>query len=434
MRLIYNIVMMIGLIVFAPIIFVKVLLTPKYRGRIGERLGFGIDQAARTLGGSPRIWLHALSVGEVASARTIVRELKKHLPAASIIFSTTTSSGARYAKETLAGEVDLFVSFPLDLIFSVKKVVSHLAPDVFVMVETDFWPNFMAEIKRQKISAMLINGRISEKSFATYRRFSFFFQPMFRSLDLLAMQTETDAKRMRHLGVASRKVEVLGNLKYDTAIPATSSQTMPERKDFGFEADKKIWIAGSTHDGEESIILAVYREVVKRFPDLRLIIAPRNIERASNVAEAVQASGFTINMRSSNSAQDSQVLVLDTLGELALLYGISDTAFVGGSLVPEGGHNPLEPAVWGVPVFFGPHMEDFEEISRDLIAAGGAQIVDSQEQMVALLSRLLDDAKSKEQLGQMAKDFVKQQQGITARHIAAIDHMLGLEGDDAKGS
>jgi len=428
MRLIYNGILLFALIVFAPLLFVKIILTPRYRGRILRRLGIGLPrELTKKPGAHPRLWIHALSVGEVSSSRPLVRGLRARFPGAAIFFSSATQSGETYAREVLAAQVDAFVPFPLDAPFCVKGVMEAVRPDLFILVETDFWPNFLWALQRRRVAAVLVNGRISESSFGRYRKLSWFFLPLFASFRVITMQTAADARNLIKLGVAEEKIKVLGNLKYEAATPEVHPID-PEagREKYLIPADALLWVAGSTHPGEEEIVLDVFRALRRDFPRLFLVIAPRNIQRVPEILK-IAAGGETgeVSLRSASVSQPrSNLMILDTFGELAGLYGICDVAFLGGSLVPEGGHNPLEPAAFGKPVIFGPHMDDFGEISRGLLLAGGALMVHSKGDLQERLRELLNDAALRRQIGDKGKKLIAEQQGVTSRHLEVIRQIL----------
>lgn len=425
MLLIYNLLQIILGIFLLPILLMLVVLTPKYRRATWLRLGFGLHDLVRNLGaGRPRIWIHALSVGEVSSARALVRRLKQEYPEGVLIFSASTTSGRRYAASALAGQVDILVPFPLDFFWSVERFVRVLQPDVFVLVETDLWPNFLASLARHDVTALLVNGRISAESFQKYWRFRFFFAPLFRSFKYIAMQTMADAGKMKQLGVAADRLLNLGNLKYGVLDEAVQSNRNGRKLAVAGGTGKRFWVAGSTHSGEEEIILKVYRELRRAFNDLYLIIAPRNIERGSEIAAMASGFGFKAVRRSEGGELTDDLLILDTLGELASVYELGDFAFIGGSLVMERGHNPLEPAAFAKPVIFGPYMEDFEEIAGDLLAAGGAVRVDGVEAMLLILEKWLGDDKIRQAAGQCAARLVEEQRGVTARHVGLLRQVL----------
>ncbi|MFA7346792.1 MAG: 3-deoxy-D-manno-octulosonic acid transferase [Desulfurivibrionaceae bacterium] len=424
----YNLFVTVGVIVFAPLLFVKVILTPKYRSRAGKRLGFALGESSGGDGSyMPRIWVHALSVGEVASARNLVRELRRSYPDGIILFSSATRAGESFARTTLQEHVDCFVPFPFDLLWSVRRSLSWARPDLFVLVETDFWPNFLRELNRRNIPSLLVNGRVSESSLLRYRRFRWFFGPLFNSFQALAMQTEQDAVSMRQLGVDPARLVVLGNLKYDAALSGSSVKAGLDRAALRIPEQALVWVAGSTHRGEEELVFSAFQSLAHSFANLFLVVAPRNVERGAELAAMAARLGIPAFRRSLSGAGEGSVLILDTLGELASVYALCDVAFVGGSLVEERGHNPLEPAVHGKPVLFGPCMEDFAEISRDLLAAGGARQVHDAEELCAALSLLLGDSVERERAGRRGQELIAARRGVTGAHLALIRSVLARE-------
>ena len=424
----YNLFLTVGVIVFAPLLFVKVILTPKYRRRSVKRLGFDLGESPGGAGlGFPRIWVHALSVGEVASARNLVQELRRSYPQGVIIFSSATRTGESFARSILGEHVDCFVPFPFDLLVSVKRLVSWVRPDLFVLVETDFWPNFLAVLNRRDIPCLLVNGRASDSSFARYRTLRWLFRPLFNSFQVLAMQTEQDAIGMRQLGVDPARLVVLGNLKYDAALLGSAVKAGFDRAVLHIPEQALVWVAGSTHSGEEEIIFNAFQNLTQSFANLFLIVAPRNVERGAELAAMASRCGLSACLRSLDGAGGGSVLILDTLGELASVYALCDVSFIGGSLVPQRGHNPLEPAVHGKPVLFGPFMEDFAEISRDLLAVGGAVQVHDEEELSAALSLLLADPAERERSGRQAQELIGSRRGVTEAHLALIRNVLARE-------
>ncbi|HCC54308.1 MAG TPA: 3-deoxy-D-manno-octulosonic acid transferase, partial [Desulfobulbaceae bacterium] len=280
----YNLILTVGVIVFAPLLFVKVILTPKYRSRVGKRLGCVLGESpCGVYSGWPRIWVHALSVGEVASVRNLVQELRRNYPQGVILFSSATRAGESFSRIVLAEQVDDFISFPLDLSWSVKRLISWARPDLFVLVETDFWLNFLRELNRRDIPCLLVNGRVSESSLGRYRRFCWFFQPLFNSFQALAMQTEQDAVSLRQLGVDPTRLAVLGNLKYDAALSGSCINKSHDLDILQIPPQALVWVAGSTHRGEEEIIFNAFQALAHSFPTLFLIVAPRNVERGAEL-------------------------------------------------------------------------------------------------------------------------------------------------------
>ena len=424
MRVVYIILQFVLFILAGPLLLVKATLTPKYRGRIGGRLGFGLKRELDVLAGvpAPRILIHALSLGEVASAQGLVTALRRALPEAGLIFSAATAAGEAFARRHLASAVDCFMPFPLDIPLSVNRLLNVVRPDLFVLVETDFWPNFLYALQQRAIPALLVNGRISDSSWRWYQRGRWLFGPLFRSFAVLAMQTEADARRLVSLGVPAERVLALGNLKFDTA-PLAAVEVI-DRRQLGIATGSRVWVAGSTHEGEEEIIFRVMQRLLPRYPGMCLVVAPRQVERGAAVAALARARGLAVWRRSMGSPAGGQVLVLDSLGELARVYGLAELAFVGGSLVAARGHNPLEPAELGKPVVFGPHMEDFAEVSAALLRAGGARQVSEEEELFRVLDHWLAEPTVARQAGAQARLLVEAGRGGAARHVAVIKQLL----------
>jgi 3-deoxy-D-manno-octulosonic-acid transferase len=423
----YNLIQLIFLIISLPLLLAVILLTPRYRLRTWQRLGFGLRTLVerKKKGARKTIWLHGLSVGEVTSALPLVSGIRNRFPEAFLVFSASTRSGSKVAEQLMTDRIDLLVSFPLDILPVTAYFIRLIRPDLFILVETDFWPNILTCLHRHKIPAMLVNGRISHKSMASYRRFSFFFQPIFCTFRHLCMQTETDRVNMIDLGVPDERVHTLGNLKFDTPlITGTIQPQTVQETPIAMPDDSLLLVAGSTHKGEEEIILAVYVRLRPLYPNLFLIIAPRDISRGKEIQELAAAKGITGVCRSEGSKSSRKLLILDTIGELANCYRFADIAFIGGSLQPLGGHNPIEPAVMGAPVLFGPHMEDFAEISQDLLTAGGAQRVGGEESLFQAAGTWLADARLRKKAGLAALGCVEKQQGVIERHLQLIQTLL----------
>ncbi len=403
----------------------------KDRHRLLRRLGRGLaDRMARIRSsrGAPTFWIHALSVGEVTSALPLVQGLRCAYPSACIVFSATTRSGAETARTLLASSADLVIDGPLDLGPVVPFFIRTIRPDLFILVETDFWPHWLACLARHRIPTFLVNGRISARSFDRYRRFALIFRPMFNGFSRLAMQTRADADKMVALGIKPAKVVTLGNLKFDTgglAEKDRSPATVARQKErYGFAASAPLWICGSTHHGEEAALFRVYLRLRRDLADLQMLLAPRNIERGEEIAAIAHRMDLDCRRWSLDRSSRSPVLLLDTLGELAGCYTMAHTVFIGGSLVAEGGHNPIEPAVAAVPVFFGPHMEDFAEIAAELVGCGGAGQVAGENELHDRLHRIFTDAPLHRSMAHAAKACVDGQRGVIDRHLAEIGSLV----------
>jgi 3-deoxy-D-manno-octulosonic-acid transferase len=422
MLLIYNFLQIVLGIFLTPLLLVVVLLTPKYREMVRRRSGSGLKAASLALpGGGPRIWVHALSVGEVSSARAMVRAIKHQYPDGVLLFSASTRSGLAYAESVVAEDVDLLLPFPFDLYWLVERFIRILRPDLFILVETDLWPNFLASLNRHKVKSLLVNGRISVASANKFQRGRFFFAPLFNVFSKISMQTALDAERMKELGVSEEKLISLGNLKYGVIdIPAVNRSEVGAKLPEG----RLVLLAGSTHAGEEEILLEVYDGLRESFPDLFLVIAPRDVGRSKEIAKISEKKGLRPVLRSVEGNGAGDLMILDTLGELAGLYSRCVIAFVGGSLVNEGGHNPLEPAARAKPVIFGPHMEDFGEVAEDLLRVGGAVRVADQQSMADILSKWLTDQNARLTAGECAAGLVRERQEVTARHLELIKQLI----------
>ncbi len=405
---------------FLPLIGISLFL-PKYRMRTLYRLGFGLKLKEQKTG-TKTVWIHALSVGEVTSALPLVSGIREEMIDVKIVFSTTTRSGAAIAKTLLGDKVDQFVPFPFDIFFITNRFIRIIQPDLFILVETDFWPGILSLLKRNNIPAILVNGRISEKSFQSYRRFSFFFKPIFENFKILSMQTRIDMEKMISLGIDTKKIRSLGNLKFDTALYSTSEKN--QRLSFALPEYQQLIVAGSTHEGEEEIILKSFKKLKEEFPELYLIIAPRNVSRGKSIHAIAASFDLQANCRSSINAGGRDLYILDSIGELTLAYSHCHCAFVGGSLVESGGHNPIEPAIFGVPVLYGPHMEDFIEIAKQLESCGGGVRVHDHNELHSALQDFITHDINRKNAGLAAQNFIDSQQGVIKRHLQLINEVL----------
>ncbi len=422
MLIIYNILQLLALLVLGPFLLLWVSLSAKYRSRIPRRLGFGLVGLVRGLRAGPRVWIHALSVGEVASARPLLQMLRHEMPETVVIFSSTTRGGEEYGRR-LAGLVDCLVPFPLDLYWVVARFVRVLRPDLFILVETDFWPNLLTRLAVERVPCLLANGRITKDSMAHYQRLRFLFAPLFNTFTKISMQMADDAWRLTQLGVAPEKIVICGNLKYDMTDSADRARTALDLAGCGL-GGHPLLVAGSTHEGEETVLLDVFAALNKIYPDLAMVIAPRSIERAPEIVALGLRRGLLCALRTTQGTKTCQVLVLDTLGELAQVYRQADLAFVGGSLVQQGGHNPLEPAFFGRPVLFGADMSDFSEISHDLLEAGAAEKVTAAT-IYSVMADLLANGEKRQQMGRLAGELVLAHQGAARRYLELIREIVG---------
>ncbi len=427
MFVLYNILQLVFLPVFFPFITIFVLFSSKYRDRIPARLGIGLRKKisghGHSQGKAPgkTLWLHALSVGEVTSAVPLLAGLRKSYPNGRIIVSVTTRTGKGVADKLLESIADHVIDGPLDLLPVVSRFVKYIEPDLFILVETDLWPNTLLFLKNKNIPTILVNGRVSQESMAGYRRMRFFFDPMFQSFSFLCMQTKHDRDNMEDIGLPPAKLKTLGNLKFDTEAgklnPSLTSTAMLPK-------DRIFFICGSTHPGEEKILIECYCQVRKTYPELFLIIAPRDTNRSAEIRALAEDAQLSVSLRSENNSIPSDMFILDTIGELIHFYALADIGFVGGSLVKKGGHNPIEPATMGLPVIFGPNMQDFSEIADALIRCGGATMVSNHLDLVDLLLKLLSSPELKAEQGRAAQQCVKSQRGVIDKHLDLIRRLL----------
>ncbi len=423
MFVLYNVLQFAFLLVFFPLLIIFVVCNNKYRNRIPARLGLGITKRLACCKATARtIWVHALSVGEVTSAVPLVRGLRAQYPTYRIVVSVTTRSGKKVAETLLHSYADCIIDGPIDLLPVVRRFISLIRPELFILVETDFWPNLLLCLRHQGIPAILVNGRVSEKSMTRYRQLHCFFLPMFQCLSSLSMQTLGDKEKMTLLGISSEKLSILGNLKFATRTRAGND--LPSLLAGFLPQDRILFIAGSTHPGEERILIEVYVQLRTTHPNLFLIVAPRDPKRAGEIVNLATKHGLLASLRSAGVFMPCDMFILDTIGELVDVYALADLAFVGGSLVAQGGHNPIEPAAMAIPVLFGPHMEDFSEIADSLIKAKGAEKVGDGRKMEKVLAKLLDDSDRRSRMGQAAQQCVLEHDDVIANHLLLIEEFL----------
>ena len=420
MYILYNTLLLILTILLLPYILFKLATVPKYRGGITQKLGRLRKGVLKLLGGKRPIWVHAVSVGEVMAAHPLIRELRKRYPDRKLLLSTVTVTGNLTARQRVP-EADAVFYFPFDYPWVVRRVIGSIRPAIVLVAETELWPNFFRELKRQGIPSAVINGRISPRSYGNYRKISGFFRQVFDHVDLFCMQSEEDAARIRDIGAKPERVLVTGNLKFDQKIPPA------QRPPLSIPEGRKVITAGSTHRGEEAILLETFTKLRKRHPDLLMVIAPRHPERFDEVCGLITNAGYECQRRTRLKGAVRDIVLLDTIGELRSFYGVCDIAFVGGSLVKVGGHNLLEPAAMKKPVIFSRYMFNFKEISEALIQADGGVMVKDKEDLYHRLLSLLDDRQAAAAMGERAFSVIAANSGATSRTIDAIGGLIGGE-------
>ena len=446
---IYSALLLAALVLSAPWWLWQMMRHGKYRSGWGERLG-NVPRRLRQHAAAETIWIHAVSVGEVLAITQLVAELKAQLRNYRIVVSTTTDTGQRLARQKF-GEENVF-RVPLDLPWAVQAFMDALRPRMLVLAESEFWPNLLHCAHEAGVAVAVVNARVSDRSLPRYQRFRRLFTRVLANVDLLLAQSEEDARRLVAIGAPADRVHVGGNLKFDVRPPVRTE--IHDRLAESIERDHlgPVIVAGSTLEGEEAMLLEAFRGVRERYPQAMLVLAPRHPERFDSVAALLGASGLPFvrraqwnhlplipNSRMRGAPGDlplipnegmsgarnlsGAVLLLDSIGELAGLYEFADLAFIGGSLVPKGGHNVLEPAYFGVPILVGPHTENFRDIIEIFRRAGALRVVTPQTLTPAILA-LLDNAPVRDGLGRNAQEVMRSQRGATGRTLDALLSLL----------
>jgi 3-deoxy-D-manno-octulosonic-acid transferase len=410
----------VALALYLPYYAFRMKVLKRDRVHLRERLALGL---AMRPAGRRAVWIHAVSVGEVISLQHLVRELKRRHPEWDIVFSTLTHTGIKVAREKLVGADRIFF-VPLDFRRVIRRVFRAVRPSALVLAESEFWPNLVGEAADRGLEVLLINGRISEHTFKVYEDLRPIARRILGNVGRFLVQTDEDRERLERLGTDPGRIEVAGNLKSEVRLPLFSDAELRDlERSIGLRGGEKVVVAGSTRKGEEERLLKAFAEARKERPDLRFVVAPRHIERAGEIERAAEGTGFTVVRRTQARPDDRwDVLILDTIGELARVYALSDAAFVGGSLVDWGGHNILEPAFYGKPVFFGPHMQNFARLADSFIRAGGARIVRTDPDLVDMF--LLRDAEALGRMGAAARAHLASLGGATERTIRAVEEAM----------
>ncbi len=429
-RVIYNVLLWLA-VPFAALYYGgKMALTGKYLKGFGQRFGILPPEVlAGIKGGNPRIWVHAVSVGEVTAAAPIISSLRDRFPDSCILLSTTTDTGQQMARR-IVGDATSFFYYPLDISFIVRKTLDQIRPDVLVLLETELWPNCIRQVRAWGARIVMANGRLSPRSFRRYALTRFFWKEVLDSFGEVGVISEGDAKRFRFLGIPSDRLHVCGNAKYDSLAAKASPALREEigaRLDMGPE--DCVFVAGSTHEGEEEIIFRVYRELLGARAGCSLIIVPRHIERTPSVLALASENGFSdvITMTEINRGRrrrGERVIIVDVIGELFKVYSLATVVFCGGSLVPKGGQNIIEAAAWGKVVLYGPFMDDFREERALLETVGaGTTVRDARELLEAVLNAVADSA-SRARRGEEGRRLVAANTGAAERYASLIQKVL----------
>jgi 3-deoxy-D-manno-octulosonic-acid transferase len=407
-----------------PFFLIYTGITGRYRRHFKERLGLIPRETLLRLRGGPRIWIHAVSLGEVRVAESMIKALRQIMPECSILISTMTEHGRALAEERFGEDIPV-VYAPVDFAGCVRSALCRVRPDVMVFLETEIWPAWLSEARRLRIRTGLINGRISVRSINGYLRLRPFFKEVLKNVDAFSMISKEDAARIRSMGAPPHRIEVNGNAKYDILAQVPDPRLETEmRQTLALDASHRVIVAGSTRQGEEEIILDAYLKALEAFPETILIIVPRHIDRTGDIARMVQRRGLTCQLRTEigegRARRTEKVIIINTFGELFKIYSVAAIVFCGASLAPLGGQNPLEPAVWGKTVLYGPSMEDFLDAKVLLESVGASVPVSTPEELCEKILWLLGHPEASEAYGERAREAVLANRGAASKHANVI--------------
>ena len=426
MYLLYSLVSLFVLLVVSPYFVYQAMRHNKYVGSLGQRLGY--LPVSFNLDGDESIWVHAVSVGEVLAARPLISELRLQYPKLRIFLSTTTRTGQQLARRNVS-DVDAVFYFPFDWQFTARRTLNVVKPRLFVMMETELWPNLLRECQARGVKTVLVNGRISYRSFPRYRLIKPFFRRVLADVDRFCVQGEETLRRLTQLGADPDRITVTGSLKFDAVDVIPTPGRGPERvlRFFRMSPNRPVLIAGSTLKGEEEAVIRAFNRVRGTGVAPLLILAARHPERFEEVERLCRHEGLTTVRRSElpiDAEPRADAVILDTIGELAKLYQVATVVFVGGSLVPAGGHNILEPAIYGKPIVFGPHMENFGEIAEEFLANGAAVQVRFDRELDDEIVSLMGDPVRRARLGAAARALVDANRGAKEKTLSVITELM----------
>jgi len=427
MYFLYSVLVLAFFVVVSPWFLYQAIRYRKYIGSLSQRMGY--LPVSFNMDAEPSIWIHAVSVGEVLTARPLVRELRARYPRLRIFLSTTTLTGQGIARRSVR-DVDEVFYFPFDLPLFVRRTLDLVRPRLFIMMETEIWPNLLRECRRRGVKTAIVNGRLSQRSYPRYRLVRGFMNRVLDDIDSFCVQSEESARRFIDLGANPGRVTVTGSLKFDSLELSANTQSRARDRVlryFRVPSGRPVIVAGSTMKGEESAVLGAFRRVRSTVPSALLILAPRHIERADDVEALSQEEGFKT-VRRSELAIDAEpradVVILDSIGELATIYQLATVSFVGGSLVATGGHNILEPAVFGKPIVFGPHMSNFAEIAETFVSNAAAVQVASDGELDEAMMALMTDPIRRARLGAAARAIVEANRGAKDKSMTVLSALV----------
>jgi len=427
MHLLYNLLALVLVVLAAPVFLYRLIREAGFGERLKQSFGWLPPETVAKVANKNAIWLHAASVGEIVATSPMVKEIKKEMPDSVVVISVVTASGYDMAKRIIP-EADGVIFFPLDLPWLSCHVVKKIAPQAFLLVETELWPNFLKASRKSGIPVMMVNGRIGDKSFGNYRYLGSVLQDMLQTVVKFCMQSSIDAQYIIKLGADPQRVMVTGNTKYDQTYTDVSED---EQKllisQYGFAGQRPIIIAGSTHKGEEESLFASFGKIRNRFPQACLVIAPRDIQRADELVSMAAASGHRAVKRSKlekENAGGHNTVILDTIGELGRVYSIADVVFVGGSLIPQGGHNILEPAAHGKPIVVGPHMFNFKDIYALLSDRKACITAKDPTLLTDKLLAVLENKELSETMSKNARAIIEENRGAAHKNTLQLKLLL----------
>ncbi|MFH1577693.1 MAG: 3-deoxy-D-manno-octulosonic acid transferase [Candidatus Omnitrophota bacterium] len=418
MFILYDLIFIIFAIFYLPCF----LLKKKANQGFSQRLGFLPDIKL-----NQPVWIHAVSVGEAKIAGVLIKQLRRVYPEKKFALSTVTATGNRIIRE-FSREGDFVFYLPLDLSFITKRVIQRIRPCVCIIIETEIWPNLITNLNKAAVPVVLVNARISDHSFFGYRIVKPLIKPILNKINFFCVQSNRDAKRLSRLGVLPDKLKITGNMKYDIFDPADAKRDYSDyRLSLGLKEPERLFVVGSTHPGEEEIILSVYKKLADEFPGLRLFIAPRHPERWPEIESLIRRFGFSVSRISQLKGEpgkrdiDKQaVFLLDAIGQLMFFYAVADIVFVGGSLIKKGGQNILEPAFFQKPIIFGPHMFNFRDITSLFLSNKAACMVRGQEGLLKGVRFLLNNHAELDAMSKRTRQLVLENQGATSRNVERL--------------
>ncbi len=424
----YNLLLWLFSLGALPLFLVEMIFSRRKRMIFAQKLGFLPEEMLAKMEGEPRIWVHAVSLGEIAAVHPLIGKLREAYPKACLMVSTGTESGQKVARERVV-EATGFFCFPLDFPFVVRKVIRQLRPDLFIVAETELWPNFLRIVKEEGARTLLVNGRVSDRSFLRYRRTRFFWTAVLDRFDAMSMIRVQDGERIIIMGANPVDVFVNGNCKFDhAAILANPLYQEEVKRLLKIEDREQVFVAGSTHEGEEEAVIQAFLRIRQSHPETVLVLVPRHVDRSVRVERLLERYGIQEKIRRSQlngeGLKGARVVLWDTVGELFKVYSLATIVFCGASLVPRRGQNVLEPAAWGKVVLYGPSMEDFQDAHQLLTSVGAGIMVQNGEELAERCLHLLDHPQELKERGEAGREALLAQRGATQRNLELARKLL----------